>query len=125
MFPTYPWPNLVSKLVFRSRAARRMASWADPGSALPVPAMSNAVPWSGEVLINGTLAPVVGRVCMDTIMVDVTDISGAQENTRVVLIGKQGKEKITAQDIADRVGTIPYEVLTSIGQRVKRIYRRF
>jgi alanine racemase len=80
---------------------------------------------NGEVLINGTLAPVVGRVCMDTIMVDVTNISRAQENTEVVLIGKQGIEKITAQDIADRVGTIPYEVLTSIGQRVKRIYRRF
>ncbi|MEK6528640.1 MAG: alanine racemase C-terminal domain-containing protein, partial [Nitrospirota bacterium] len=40
-----------------------------------------------------------------------------------VLIGSQGKEKITAQDIADKIGTIPYEVLTSIGRRVKRIYK--
>ena len=80
---------------------------------------------SGEVLISGKRAPVAGRVCMDTIMVDVTEIPRAKENSEVVLIGEQGKEKITAQDISDRIGTIPYEVLTSIGQRVKRIYRRF
>ncbi len=79
---------------------------------------------TGEVLISGRRAPVVGRVCMDTIMVDVTEIPRVKENAEVVLIGSQGKEKITAQDIADKIGTIPYEVLTSIGQRVKRIYKQ-
>lgn len=76
----------------------------------------------GEVLIKGKRAPVAGRVCMDTIMVDVTDIPDVNENSEVVLIGNQGKEKITAADISDKTGTIPYEVLTSIGQRVKRVY---
>jgi alanine racemase len=77
----------------------------------------------GEVLINGRRAPVVGRVCMDTIMIDVTEIPQAREDTEVVLIGTQGKEKITAQDIAEKTGTIPYEVLTGISKRVKRIYK--
>jgi len=78
---------------------------------------------SGEVLIGGKRAPVVGRVCMDAIMVDVTGIPHIKEGANVVLIGSQGKEKITAQDIADKIDSIPYEVLTTIGQRVKRIYR--
>ena len=78
---------------------------------------------TGEVLINGKRAPVAGRICMDTIMVDITDIPGANYNSEVVLIGNQGKERITAQDIAEKTGTIPYEVLTSIGPRVTRVYR--
>lgn len=78
---------------------------------------------NGEVLIKGKRAPVVGRVCMDTIMVDVTEVPHVKENTDVMLIGSQGKEKITAQDIADKIGSIPYEVLTTIGHRVKRIYK--
>lgn len=77
----------------------------------------------GEVLINGRRAPVVGRVCMDTVMVDVTDIPDINKDSEVVLIGRSGKEEITAADIAEKIGSIPYEVLTSIGQRVKRIYR--
>lgn len=78
----------------------------------------------GEVIINGRRAPIVGRVCMDTIMVDVTGIPDVRRGTEVVLIGRQGREEITAQDIADKIGTIPYEVLTSIGERVKRLYKR-
>jgi len=77
----------------------------------------------GEVLIDGRRAPVVGRVCMDTVMVDVTDIPHIDMNSEVILIGSSGKEEITAKDIADRTGTIPYEVLTSIGERVKRVYK--
>ncbi|RJQ51397.1 MAG: alanine racemase [Nitrospiraceae bacterium] len=77
----------------------------------------------GEALINGRRAPVLGRVCMDTIMVDITDIPGVKEDSEVALIGSQGKEKITAADIAEKTGTIPYEVLTSIGQRVRRVYK--
>jgi alanine racemase len=76
----------------------------------------------GEVLVNGRRAPVVGRVCMDTIMVDVSHIRDVDYTTEVVLIGRQGKEQITADDIAERTGTIPYEVLTSIGPRIERVY---
>jgi alanine racemase len=77
----------------------------------------------GEALVNGRRAPVAGRVCMDTVMLDVTGIPGVKENAEVVLIGSQGRERITAGEIADKTGTIPYEVLTSISQRVKRVYK--
>ncbi len=78
---------------------------------------------NSHVLINGKKAPIAGRVCMDTIMADVTDIPDVSYKSEVVLIGRQGREKITADDIAERTGTIPYEVLTSIGERVKRVYK--
>ncbi len=78
---------------------------------------------NGEVLIKGKRAPVAGRVCMDTIMADVTDIPDINYKSEVVLIGRQGNEQITADDIAEKIGTIPYEVLTSIGARVKRTYK--
>ncbi|UCH82321.1 MAG: alanine racemase [Nitrospiraceae bacterium] len=77
---------------------------------------------NAEVLIKGRRAPVAGRVCMDTIMADVTDIPGVNYRSEVVLIGTQGNEKITADDIAEKIGTIPYEILTSVGTRVKRVY---
>ncbi len=76
----------------------------------------------GEVLINGCRAPVAGRVCMDTTMVDVTDVADVTYDSEVVLMGKQGDEAITADEIASRTGTIAYEVLTSVGKRVKRVY---
>ena len=78
---------------------------------------------NGEVLIKGKRAPVVGRVCMDTIMVDVTDIPDVNYKSEIVLIGRQGREQIFADDIAEKISTIPYEVLTSIGARVKRVYK--
>lgn len=77
---------------------------------------------NGEVLISGKRAPVVGRVCMDTIMVDVTKIPDVSYKSEVVLIGSQGRERITADELAEKTGTIPYEILTSIGERVERIY---
>ena len=76
----------------------------------------------GEVLIRGRRAPVVGRVCMDLIMVDVTDIPGASKGDEVILIGRQGRERITADEIARKIGSIPYEVLCLIGKRVPRVY---
>jgi len=78
---------------------------------------------NGQVLVNGRAAPVVGRVCMDTIMADLTEIPGVNYSSEVVLMGKQGRSRITADDIAEKTGTIAYEVLTSVGRRVKRIYR--
>ena len=78
---------------------------------------------NGEVLIKGKRAPVAGRVCMDTIMADVTDIPDVTYRSEVVLIGRQGNEQITADDIAEKIGTIPYEILTSVGGRVKRLYK--
>ncbi len=77
----------------------------------------------GEVLLRGRRIPVVGRVCMDMTMIDVTDVAGVCEGDEVVLIGSQGSERITASDIAVKTGTIPYEVLCGISSRVPRIYQ--
>lgn len=71
----------------------------------------------GEVLINGHLAPIIGNVCMDLCMVDVTDIP-AQEGDTAVLMG----ENLPVVALAERIGTIPYEILTAISHRVKRVY---
>ncbi|HJT20916.1 MAG TPA: alanine racemase [Nitrospira sp.] len=76
----------------------------------------------GAVLIHGRRAPIVGLICMDMTMVDVTDIPGVQVDDEVVLIGRQGDEAIWADEIAEWTGTIPYEVLCCIGPRVPRTY---
>lgn len=77
----------------------------------------------GAVLINGKRAPVVGRVCMDMTMADVTDVPGVSAGTDVTVIGRQENEQITATDIATWQGTIAYEVLCSLGPRITRIYK--
>ena len=77
----------------------------------------------GEVLVRGRRAPVVGKVCMDLIMVDVTRVPGVSQGDEVVLMGKQGKERITVEEVAEKVKTIPYEILCCVGKRVPRIYR--
>lgn len=74
------------------------------------------------VLINGKKAPIVGRVCMDQIIVDITEISDVKKGDVVILIGESNGEKITADDMAGKLGTISYEILCDIGKRVERIY---
>lgn len=83
---------------------------------------SRALSNRGAVLIGGSRAPVVGRVCMDMTMVDVTDIPEVKPGHEAVLIGRQGNMQITAADLALWLGTIPYEVLCAIGPRVIRRY---
>jgi alanine racemase len=75
----------------------------------------------GEVLVRGQRAPIVGRVCMDQTMIDVTAIPGVRQGDEVVLIGEQGEERITAEDVAERLGTISYEVVSEILARVPRV----
>lgn len=77
----------------------------------------------GEVLVRGRRAPVVGNVCMDFVMVDVTDIPDVSKGDEVVLIGEQGKDGISAEEIANKINSIPYEVLCLIGKRVPRKYK--
>ncbi len=79
----------------------------------------------GEVLIGGRRKPIAGTVTMDQLLVDLgpTDVAGAVEvGTEVVLLGRQGDERITAAEWAERLGTIPYEVCCGIGDRVPRRY---
>ncbi len=76
----------------------------------------------GAVLVRGKRAPIVGRVCMDLTMIDVTDIRGVQQGDEVVLLGNQGREKLSADEMALWAETISYEIITSISARVPRIY---
>lgn len=77
---------------------------------------------AGYVLVRGARAPILGRVCMDQVIVDVTEVPGAQAGDEVVLLGAQGGERITAEDVAERTGTINYEVTTAITARPERRY---
>nr|WP_157337934.1 alanine racemase [Paenibacillus lutrae] len=73
-------------------------------------------------LVRGRRVPVVGRICMDQCMINVTDVPEAKLGDEVVLIGSQGEECITADEIAEKLGTINYEVTCMISHRVPRIY---
>ena len=77
-----------------------------------------------HVLIRGKRAPILGRICMDQMMVDVTDIPDVALNDRVVLVGRSGEEEITMEQMADALDTINYEVVCGISRRVPRLYRR-
>jgi Alr-MurF fusion protein len=73
---------------------------------------------AGRMLVNGRLAPVIGTVCMDMTMLDVTDIPGVKEGDDVLVFGKG----LPVQQVAEWAGTIPYEIMTSVSHRVKRVY---
>ncbi len=76
----------------------------------------------GHVLIRGKRAPILGRVCMDQFMVDVTEIQGVKEDDEVILIGASEDERITVEEIAAIMGTINYEVVCQLGKRIPRVY---
>jgi len=71
----------------------------------------------GKVFINGEICPIIGNICMDISMIDITDVP-AKEGDEVIIFGKE----ITISDLAHQLETIPYEILTSIAHRVKRVY---
>ena len=75
----------------------------------------------GSVLIRGRRAPIVGRVCMDQFMVDVTEIE-AEEFDRVTLLGQDGKDAVTADELGRLSGRFPYELVCDISKRVPRVY---
>lgn len=77
---------------------------------------------SGYVLVKGNRAPVIGRVCMDQMMIDVTNIPGIELNDKVVLLGEMDNESITANEMGSWQDTIGYEVLCAVGKRVPRFY---
>jgi alanine racemase len=76
--------------------------------------------WS--MLVAGCAAPTVGRICMDSCMIDVTDVAGVCEGDEVVIFSSAAGNNL--DDMADVLGTISYEIMTSISARVKRIYVR-
>ncbi|MEO5371845.1 MAG: alanine racemase [Magnetococcus sp. DMHC-1] len=78
----------------------------------------------GQVLVAGRRVPVVGRVCMDLITVDVTDLPFVEVGTPVTLLGADGAELIDIEEMATWLGTIPYEVICALGRRLPRRYLR-
>ncbi len=89
--------------------------------------LSRALTNVGHVLVRGKRAPIVGAVSMDMTMIDVTDVPGVQLRDEAVVLGAQegplGKDAIGADEIAQAIGTIPWEVLTAVSRRVPRFYR--
>jgi Alr-MurF fusion protein len=75
----------------------------------------------GEVLVHGQRSPLLGRVCMDQCMIDVTHIPAVRVGDEVVLIGRQGNDELTAEEVATRLGTINYEVVAELLARVPRV----
>jgi alanine racemase len=78
----------------------------------------------GQVLIHGRPFPMVGRVCMDQFLVDITEDPTIQRLDEVVLIGRQGDQAITASDVARQLDTIPWEVISGLQARLPRLYHR-
>lgn len=77
---------------------------------------------NGHVLIGGCRLPIIGRICMDQLLVDVTDIQKVKRGDIVTLIGKDGAEEITAEQVAENAGTITNEILSRLSARIGRIY---
>lgn len=76
----------------------------------------------GRVIINGVYAPIVGNICMDQCMVDVTDVPGVCLGSEVIVMGSQGDLSITADEIAEKTRTINYEIVCGFGQRLPKVY---
>jgi alanine racemase len=76
----------------------------------------------GKVIVNGKFAPVVGRICMDQCMIDVTEVDGVKQGDEVILMGESNNLSITADDLAKAIGSINYEVICMISKRVPRVY---
>ncbi|MDO5416384.1 MAG: alanine racemase [Lachnospiraceae bacterium] len=77
----------------------------------------------GWVLIHGRKAPILGRICMDQFMVDVTDIDGVKEEDEVTLIGRDGEARILVEDLAEAGGGFHYEIVCNLGKRIPRVYK--
>ena len=75
-----------------------------------------------DLLVCGRRAPIVGRVCMDMLMADVTDVPEAAMGSEIVLLGSQGAETIDAAELAEKCDTIPYEIMLGFSSRVRRVW---
>lgn len=130
-----PVMSLRSQVVFLKDVAKDApigygGTWRAPKATriatLPV-GYNDGVPWrlgnTGEVLVRGQRAPIVGRVSMDYTTIDVGTIPGVVVGDRVTFFGADRGAQITLEEVAARAGTIPYEITCSVGKRVERIYR--
>ncbi|MDR2770787.1 MAG: alanine racemase [Clostridiales Family XIII bacterium] len=76
----------------------------------------------GRVIVRGAYAPIVGAICMDQCMIDVTDVPGVSPGDEVILMGAQGDKRISAEEIGEKTGTVSYEILCGFGQRLPKVY---
>lgn len=140
--PNTPGPALRQVLALRARLAR--VAVVAPGEGVSYgltwraarPTRAGLVPigyadgWrrslsnAGEVLVEGRRCPMIGRVCMDQFLADVTDVPGAAEGTVVTLLGADGGERVTATEAARLAGTIAWDLLAGLSGRLPRIYHR-
>ena len=102
---------------YKASSARRIATL-PVGYADGLPRLCSN---KGRVIVNGYYAPIVGNVCMDQCMIDVTDIPDIKLGDTVIVMGKEGKLSVTADDIGDQALTIPYEITCGFGQRLEKI----
>jgi len=81
-------------------------------------------PWSktGRVIVNGRIAPIAGNICMDQCMIDVTDIADVKVGDTAIIMGSDGLNEITAEELAKAANTINYEILCGFGQRLPKVY---
>ena len=87
--------------------------------------LSRLLTGKGKVIVNGEFAPIVGRICMDQCMIDVTDIPNVKLGDEVIFMGEdEFGNNISADDIGDSIGTISYEVICNISKRVPRVYKK-
>lgn len=141
--PNTPGPALAPLLALRARIARVVdvspgegvsygLTWrAERPSRVALIPVGYADGWrrglgnEGEVLVNGRRCPMVGRVCMDQFLVDVTDVpGGGAEGDVSTLIGEDGGEAVTVAEVAARAGTIAWDVIASLQGRLPRLYHR-
>jgi alanine racemase len=88
---------------------------------------ADGYPWQlsnrdAAMLVHGQRCPLLGRVTMDLMVIDVTNIDDVQVGDEVVLMGRDGNEEISCAELAEKAGTIPWEIVTRIGARVRRVY---
>jgi alanine racemase len=140
--PNTPGPALLGVLALRARLARVVKVAPGEGVSYGLtwrasrPTRAGLVPvgyadgWrrslsnAGEVLVGGRRCPMIGRVCMDQFLSDVTDVPAAAEGTVATLIGADGAERITATEAARLAGTIAWDLLAGLSPRLPRIYHR-
>lgn len=140
--PNTPGPDIRPVLALRARVARVAdvgvgegvsygLTWrASRPSRVALIPVGYADGWkrslsnSGEIIVNGRRCPIVGRICMDQFLADVTDVPGAVEGTIATLIGRDGAQSISASEVGEEAGTIAWDVLASLQARLPRIYHR-
>jgi alanine racemase len=130
LVPVFTWKTIVTEVKFVERGSKvgydltYETSRDSRLAIIPVGywhGLPRALSSKGEVLVHGKRAPIVGRISMDITIIDVTHIPKVAPGDEVVIIGKQGTDSISANEVAEKAGTINYEILTRVNPQISRI----